>query len=105
MTPFHAGQSKASAMTTNRLLSFLFQLVLALTVAVPLTATAAQQETFVTPEAAVEALMAALKADSDPAMIAIFGEEHKVMIVQSDRVATSATRAMILQAMQALRVL
>jgi hypothetical protein len=74
-------------------------------VAVPLTATAAQQETFATPEAAVDALMAALKADSDPAMVALFGEEHKDMIVQSDRAATSATRAKILQAMQALRVL
>jgi Protein of unknown function (DUF2950) len=76
-----------------------------LTVAVPLTGTAAQQETFATPEAAVDALMAALKADSDPAMIAIFGEEHKDLIVQSDRAATSATRAKILEAMQALRVL
>jgi Protein of unknown function (DUF2950) len=105
MTPFHARQSKASAMTTTRLLSFLFRLVLALTVAVPLTAAAAQQETFATPEAAVDALMAALKADSDAAMIALFGEEHKDLIVQSDRAATSATRAKILEAMQALRVL
>ena len=105
MTPFHAGQSKASAMNTPRLLSFLFRFLLALTVAVPLTGIAAPQETFATPEAAVDALMAALKADSDPAMVALFGEEHKDLIVQSDRAATSATRAKILQAMQALRVL
>jgi hypothetical protein len=49
--------------------------------------------------------MAALKADTDSAMLAIFGEEHKHLIVQSDRAATSATRARILAAMQTLRVL
>jgi len=49
--------------------------------------------------------MAALKADTDAAMLAIFGEEHKDLIVQSDRAATSATRAKILAAMQTLRVL
>ena len=32
--------------------------------------------------------MAALKADSDPAMIAIFGEEHKDLIIQGDRAAS-----------------
>jgi hypothetical protein len=105
MTPFPASQRKAFPMNTIRLCSFLFRLLLALSVAVPLAAAAAPQETFATPEAAVDALMAALKADSDPAMVAIFGEEHKDLIVQSDRAATSATRAKILQAMQALRVL
>jgi hypothetical protein len=48
--------------------------------------------------------MAALKADSDPAMIAIFGDEHKHLIV-GDRAASSATRAKLYAAMQALRVL
>ena len=105
MNPFPASQRKAFPMNTNRLFSQLFRLLLALSVAVPLAAAAAPQETFATPEAAVDALMAALKADSDPAMVAIFGEEHKDLIVQSDRAATSATRARILQAMQTLRVL
>ncbi len=49
--------------------------------------------------------MAALKADSDSAMIAIFGEDHKDLILTSDRAASSATRAKILAAMQTLRVL
>ena len=92
-------------MNITRLWSFLRRLALALMLAVPLAAAAAPQETFATPEAAVDALMAALKADSDPAMIAIFGEEHKDLIVSSDRAATSATRAKILAAMQTLRVL
>src|SRR5207245_7290431 len=71
----------------------------------PLVTAATPQETFATPEAAVDALMAALKADSDPAMAAIFGEEHKDLVIQSDRAASSATRAKILAAMQTLHVL
>jgi hypothetical protein len=92
-------------MFTVRPWSRLTRLVFALILAVPLTTAAAQQETFATPEAAVDALMAALKADSDSAMVAIFGDEHKGLIVQSDRAASSATRARILAAMQTLRVL
>jgi hypothetical protein len=104
MTLFIASPRKASAMTTTRLFPLLFRFALALVVAVPLAAIA-RQETFATPEAAVDAVMAALKADSDAAMIAIFGDEHKDLIVPSDRAATSATRAKILEAMQVLRVL
>ena len=85
-------ETKVSLMNTIRLWSFLRRLALALIVAVPLAAVAAPQETFATPEAAVDALMAALKADSDSAMIAIFGDEHKDLIVQSDR-AERARRA------------
>jgi len=92
-------------MNTTRFWSFLSRLALALMLAAPLGAAAAAQETFATPEAAVDALMAALKADSDPLMIALFGEEHRNLVVSSDRAATSATRARILAAMQTLRVL
>jgi len=38
-------------------------------------------------------------------MVAIFGDEHKDLIVNSDRAMASATRARILAAMQTLRVL
>ena len=92
-------------MNNSRLWSYLRRLALALLFAVPLAAAAAPQETFATPEAAVDGLMAALKADSDAAMIALFGEEHKDLILQSDRAASSATRAKVLAAMQTLRVL
>jgi hypothetical protein len=105
MNPFRSIESKAPAMKITHLWTFLPRLALALLVAMPLAAAAAPQETFATPEAAVDALMAALKADSDPAMVAIFGEAHKDLIVSSDRAATSATRAKILAAMQTLRVL
>jgi hypothetical protein len=92
-------------MNNSRLWSYLRRLALALLFSVPLVAAAAPQETFATPEAAVDGLMAALKADSDAAMIAIFGDEHKDLILQSDRAATSATRAKVFAAMQTLRVL
>ena len=98
-------ESRVPTMNVIRFCTLVRRLALALIVTVPLTAVAAPQETFATPEAAVDALMAALTTDSDSAMIAIFGEEHKHLIVQSDRAATSATRAKILAAMQTLRVL
>jgi hypothetical protein len=105
MRTFPSIESKASPMNISRLWSCLARLALALMLAVPLAAAAAPQETYATPEAAVDALMAALKADTDAAMLAIFGEEHKDLIISSDRAATSATRARILAAMQTLRVL
>ena len=92
-------------MNLTNLGSFLRRLALALMLVVPLAATAAPQETFATPQAAVDALMAALKADSDAAMISLFGEEHKDLVVQADRAASSATRAKVLAGMQAYRVL
>lgn len=72
---------------------------------IPLATFAAEQKTFPTPEAAVDALMSALKADDDAAIIAIFGDTHKDLVVTSDRAANTATRAKIAQAMQTLRVL
>ena len=103
--PFPSIESKATPMNITRLVFCLRRFALVLLLAVPLAASAAPQETFATPEAAVDALMAALKADSDSAMIAIFGEDHKALVVSSDRAASSATRAKILAAMQTLRVL
>jgi hypothetical protein len=84
---------------------WLGRLVLAFTLALPLAATAAQQQTFATPEAAVAALMAAFKANSDEAMVAIFGEQYKALVIQQDRAASSATRAKIFAAMQTMHVL
>jgi Protein of unknown function (DUF2950) len=105
MHSFPPIDSKALPMNTTHLWYNLRRFALVLLLAAPFAAVAAPQETFATPEAAVDALMAALKADSDPAMIAIFGEDHKDLILTSDRAASSATRAKILAAMQTLRVL
>jgi hypothetical protein len=78
---------------------------LALVVAMPLAVSAAEQRTFATPDEAVDALTAALKADDDAALIAIFGDQHKDLIVTPDRAANSATRAKAVAAMQTFHVL
>ena len=105
MHPSLSVETKASPMNITCVWSFLRRLALVLLVAAPLAAAAAPQETFATPEAAVDALMAALKADSDSALVAIFGEEHKDLVINSDHAAASANRAKILAAMQTLHVL
>ena len=75
----------------------LLVLVLAL---LPLASMAAEQRTFATPEEAVKALMTTLQADDDDAMLAIFGEEHKSLVVTPDRAVNSASRAEVLRRMQ-----
>ncbi len=105
MHSLHSSNSKAPPMNITNCLSSLRRLALALALAIPLVASAAPQATFTTPEAAVDALMAALKADSDPAMVEIFGDEHKDLVINNDRAMASITRARILAAMQTLRVM
>jgi hypothetical protein len=104
MHPSTSIPREVSAMNIIPFWALLRRLMLALTLAMPLAASAVQQ-TFATPEAAVDALMAALKADSDASMLAIFGDDYKHLIVQDDRAAASATRAKIHASMQVLRVL
>lgn len=76
-----------------------------LLLAIPLATFAAEQKTFAAPDAAVDAFMAALKADDDAALIAIFGAEHKDLVGTPDAAANSATRAKLLAALQTFRVL
>jgi hypothetical protein len=93
-------------MKNHSFLSLLYGIVLALAVATPVAAVAATpQETFATPEAAADALLAALKADSDAPLVALFGEEHKVKLFDPDPAAAKANRARIVASMQTLRVL
>src|SRR4029077_9909081 len=61
--------------------------------------------TFATPDEAVDALLAALKADDDAALVAIFGDKHKDLVVTSDRAANSATRAEAVVEIQTYRLL
>jgi hypothetical protein len=69
-------------------------------------AIAAPPQTFATPEAAVDAFAAALKAESaEAALLAIFGDEHKDAIVEPDRAVAAVNRAKIAAALQTLRVL
>ena len=73
--------------------------------AIPVVATSAEQKTFATPDEAVDALVAALKADDDTALLAIFGDKHRTLIVSPDRAAASANRAKAVAAMQTYRLL
>jgi DUF2950 family protein len=59
----------------------------------PLAASAADQQTFATPEAAVAALSAALKANDERALIAIVGEKYKALVTTGDAAADAARRA------------
>lgn len=100
-----ANLSKAIAMPVTRAATTILRFTLALLLAVPLVASAAEQKTFATPDDAVDALMAALKADDDAALIAIFGDEHKDLVVTPDKAANSAGRAKAAAAMQTYRLL
>jgi hypothetical protein len=73
--------------------------------ALPILATGAEQKTFATPDEAVDALLAALKADDDAALVAIFGDKHKSVVVTPDRAANSESRARVFAAMQTYRLL
>lgn len=71
----------------------------------PLSAFAAPQETFATPEEAVTALKGVLQSDGNTAAIRLFGEKYKDLFTQPDQAASRANRAKILAAMQTLSVL
>ncbi|HWZ70145.1 MAG TPA: DUF2950 domain-containing protein [Casimicrobiaceae bacterium] len=100
MTHMNAQTKASNAMHTISILDMIRRLALALVLAMPIAVLAAEQKTFATPDEAVDALTAALKADDDAAMIAIFGDQHKDLIVTPDRAANSATRAKAVAAMQ-----
>jgi hypothetical protein len=99
----HAIDKVTISMNGFRMTSVVRRLALVLLLVFPLVTQAAEQKTFATPEEALDALMAALKADDDAAMLAIFGEQHKNLVVTPDRAANSASRAKVLAHMQAFR--
>ena len=88
-----------------KMMAFARRVAAMLLLAIPLSTFAAEQKTFATPDAAVDAFMAALKANDDAALIAIFGAEHKNLVVTPDEAANAATRAKFLAALQTFRVL
>jgi Protein of unknown function (DUF2950) len=69
------------------------RLALLLSLALPLASVAADQQTFATPEAAVQALTAALKANDEAQLLAIFGSEHRNLVDTGDRAHDAAVRA------------
>jgi DUF2950 family protein len=93
------------AMHITSLFHRICRLSLMLLLALPLAAPAAEQKMFATPDEAVDALLAALKADDDAALLAIFGDKHKSLVVTPDRAANSATRAEAVAAIQTYHLL
>jgi len=87
---------------SGRWANLLGRVAFAFLICVPLMASA-QQKTFATPEEAVEVLIAALKANDDAALVGIFGDKHKNLIVTPDRAGSTETRAKIVAAMQVYR--
>jgi hypothetical protein len=64
-----------------------------------------QQRTFATPEEAVSALEKALESNDDDALIGIFGEAHKRLVVTSDEAENRALRANALQELKTYHAL
>lgn len=56
----------------------------------------AEAQSFATPEAAVTALRAALKADDDKALVALVGEPYRHLVITGSRAENSAARKLIL---------
>jgi hypothetical protein len=80
-------------------------LALALLLALPVSSFAADQKTFATPEAAADALQAALKANDEAALISLFGDRHRNLIGTGDRVRDAGVRARAAEDMQVFRLL
>jgi hypothetical protein len=92
-------------MTSFGIKAGLSRLALVFLLALPLAATAADQQTFATPEAAVDALQAALKANDEAALAAIFGDRHKEMTDSGDAAQNAVARAKAAEALATFRVL
>jgi uncharacterized membrane protein YvbJ len=60
---------------------------------VPLVSAATEQQTFATPEAAVDALTAALKANDNNALVSIVGEKYKNLVITGDLAQDNAMHA------------
>ena len=71
----------------------------------PLLSLAAEQRTFATAPAALEALIGALKANDDAALVALFGEKHKELVISGDAAYDSARRAEVLAWLNTFHVL
>ncbi|MBC8746270.1 MULTISPECIES: DUF2950 domain-containing protein [Paraburkholderia] len=76
-----------------------------LALSVPLAAFAEGQRTFATPEDAVAALSSALKTDDEAALVAIFGEAHKSLVVSPDQAENEANWAKASKELDAYHVL
>jgi len=105
MNPMQAIDKVTTTMNSFGIGTGLRRLALLLLLAIPLVSAAADQRTFATPEAAVDALAAALKANDEAALIALFGDKHKNLVGTGDPAADAADRAKVAAQLAAYRVL
>jgi hypothetical protein len=80
-------------------------LLLAFSMALPLAAVAAEQKTFPSPEAAVDAMLAALKANDEAALVSIVGAKYKGLVVTGDAANDAARHAEAAALLETYRVL
>ena len=105
MTQMHATDKVTTPMNPIGIKAGFRRLALALVLALPLAAAAADQKTFATPEAAVDALVGALKANDEAELLAIFGDKHRNLVDTGDRAHDAAVRAQAAANLAAFRVL
>ena len=104
MTHMHPTDLQEAPVTRQLIPTGLRRMAAALALALPL-AVAAQQSTFPTPEAAVDALTAALKSNDDAAFVALFGAQHRDLVGTGDPAYDAARRAEALAAINSWRTL
>src|SRR5450631_2763031 len=88
----------------HNLKNLISRMALMLLIAMPLVCAAAEQRTFATPEAAVDAFIAALQANDESALIAMFGEEHENLVVTGDSANDAAVHAAAAERLATLHV-
>lgn len=93
MNTMHAIDKAKTPMNTVEIKTGFSRMALLLMLALPLSSAAAEQQTFASPETAVDAVAAALKANDETALVAIFGERHKKLVITGDPAHDAAARA------------
>jgi hypothetical protein len=93
VNPIDAFDPVTRDMNSFGLKGLLHRLMLVLLLAMPLSSTAAAPSNFASPQAAVDALIAALKANDEAALLALFGDKHKGLVSTGDPESDAAERA------------
>jgi hypothetical protein len=91
--PMDAFDPVTRAMNSFGLKGSLRRLLLVLLLALPPLSTAAEPRNFASPQAAVDALIAALNANDEAALLALFGDKHKGLVSTGDPESDAAERA------------
>lgn len=71
----------------------------------PALATAQNQQHFETPEAAVDALLEAFRTNEDDKLLALFGQDHRKLVIVTDQIARAEALAELYSAAQEMKKL